>query len=163
MDVWTNKRSSNGNAASADARVKRFGNSGRLETPNPCRSVQIMLTRVRSMSHWPTVRRSVLARCKCQCATIGTAAASPRSVLRLSQLPTGAPAGRARALNTLGLCYSVTTIWGWMSPSVNTDSAGYSSRQVRSSDLSRGKLDTSPATIRLAYEKLRKNRGKSSG
>mgnify|MGYP001002888813 CR=1 FL=1 len=162
MYVWTIKKSSNGNAASADARVKRFGNSGRFETPNHCRSAQIMLTRVRSMSRWPTMRRSVLARCKCRCATIETAAANPRSVSHLSRLPTGAPVGRARALNTSRVCYSGTTISVWLSRSVNTDSGGYSSRQVRFSDLSERKLDTFSPTIRIAYEsygRIEENQG----
>ena len=145
MDVWTHKRCSNGNAASTDARVKRFGNSGRFEVPNPCHSAQIMFTRVRSMSHWPTMRRSVLARWPCQRATIGTADVSPRSALRLSLLlPTGIRGGRKRAPNTSRACYSDTTTSGWLSRSVSTDLGGYTSRQVRSSDLSRGKLDTSP-------------------
>lgn len=144
MDAWTIKRSSNGNAASAGASAKRFGNCGRFETPNPCRSAQSMFTRVRLTSRCPTVPCSTLARWPCQCATIETVNVSPHSVSRLSLLPTGIPVGRARALNTSRSCYSNTTISGWLSRSVNTDSGGYSSRQVRYPDLSRGKLDTSP-------------------
>jgi len=144
MEAWKHQRCSNGNAASADAQAKRFWNCGWFETQNPCRSVPIMLTRVRLTSHGPLVPCSTLARCKCQCATIQTADVSQRSVSRLSLLPTGVPVGRARAPNTSRACYSDTTISGWLSRSVNTDSVGYSSRQVRFSDLSRGKLDTSP-------------------
>ena len=162
MYVWTIKKSSNGNAASADARVKRFGNSGRFETPNPCRSAQSMLTRVRLTSRWPLVPCFALARCKCRCATIETAAVSQRSVSRLSLLPSGIPGERARALNTSRVCYSGTTISVWLSRSVNTDSGGYSSRQVRFSDLSERKLDTFSPTIRIAYEsygRIEENQG----